>query len=118
MKDMNWKNKEKQDFLNAILSLQDKNEAQRFLRDLMTESEIEEFSKRWKAARMLNEGIPYSEIVSKTGLSSTTVARVSEWLNRGMGGYKNMLTKFDSTKLTTGHHHNPTKLGKGLSLSA
>ena len=48
---------------------------------------------------MLNQKIPYSVIEKETGLSSTTVARVSKWLNKGMGGYKLMLRK-------SGNHHN------------
>ena len=79
---------------SAILLLKNAKEAKMFLRDLLTESELIEFGNRWMAARMLDEKIPYTEIIKKTGLSSTTVARVSDWLNGGMGGYKLMLKGF------------------------
>lgn len=105
---MNWKTVENKRLVGAILSLENTAEAERFLRDLLTESEIVEFAKRLKTAEMLSENIPYSVIEKETGFSSTTVARVSKWLNSGMGGYKEILSKM--------HHHNPTKLGKGLSL--
>ena len=88
---MNWDNKTTEKLIEALLVLRTKKEARRFLRDLLTPQEIIEFGKRWQAARMLDEKRPYSEIVQKTGLSSTTVARVSQWLNRGMGGYKLMI---------------------------
>ena len=96
-----WDNKTTEELLEAICALKNKNEAKRFLRDLLTEQEIIEFSKRWQAARMLNKNVPYSEIEDKTGLSSTTIARVSRWLNQGMGGYKLMISR-----LSDAHHHN------------
>lgn len=97
------------DLIGAILLLKNSNEARKFLRDLLTESELIEFGNRWKAACMLDKKIPYTEIVKDTGLSSTTVARVSDWLNKGTGGYKFMLNKIVSKK-----HHNLSSTGKGL----
>lgn len=72
----------------AILSLEDLGEAKMFFRDLLTEREIEELAERWKAARLLAEGVPYTQIVERTGLSSTTVARVARWVKQGAGGYR------------------------------
>jgi TrpR-related protein YerC/YecD len=72
----------------AVLTLRTVSEARRFFRDLLTPTEIEEFAERWKAARMLADGVPYTRIVEKTGISSTTVARVSRWLKKGTGGYR------------------------------
>lgn len=72
----------------AVLTLRTVDEARRFFRDLLTKTEIEELAERWKAARMLADGVPYTRIVEETGISSTTVARVSRWLKKGMGGYK------------------------------
>jgi len=92
-------NKKILELADAILALKTRNEAKRFLRDLLTEKELIEFGNRWKAARMLADGIIYTEIEKETKLSSTTVARVSKWLNTGKGGYKLMLQKLN-------HHHN------------
>jgi len=100
-----WNNPKTEDLLKAILALKNIDEAKRFFRDLLTEQEIIEFGKRWQAAKMLNKKIPYSEVEKETGLSSTTIARVSKWLNKGMDGYKLMLKRL--------HHHNPSFLGKG-----
>ena len=88
-----WDNENTNDLIEALLMLQNKTEAKKFLRDLCTEHEILEFGKRWKAARMLDEKIPYTKIIETTGLSSTTVARISDWLKNGMGGYKLMFQK-------------------------
>ena len=82
----------------AILTLKDLGEARRFFRDLLTPAEIEEFARRWKAARMLADGIPYTQIVSETGLSSTTVARVSRWVKKGTGGYRLLIKRLSGAK--------------------
>ena len=100
-----WDNKETKALFSAILALQSEQEAKRFFRDLLTEAEIIEFGKRWQAAQMLDKQIPYSEIVAKTGLSSTTVARISKWLKSGMGGYKLMLARLAD-------HHSPLTLSR------
>lgn len=109
-KEVNWDSKRNNQFLNAILSLESKDEAKRFLRDLMTVAEIEEFGKRLEAARLLSRDAQYVSIIELTGLSSTTVARISKWLKGPLGGYRLMLSKLS-------HHHSPVKLEKGLSLT-
>ena len=95
-----WDNKTTEELTAAICSLKSRQEAKKFLRDLLTPQEIIEFGKRWQAARMLSKNVPYSKIEKETGLSSTTVARVSRWLNQGMGGYKLMINR-----LVNDHHH-------------
>ena len=73
-----------------------KEELASFLRDLMTESEISELSNRLRAAKMLDEKIPYATIEKETGLSSATIARVSKWLQKGKGGYRLVLDRLGS----------------------
>lgn len=90
---MSLNDKNIEDLFLTILALENLDEAKMFFRDLMTQNEIEEFSKRWKAARMLNDGVPYLTIQEETGLSSRTVARISKWLKSGMDGYKLMLKR-------------------------
>lgn len=77
----------------AILTLENLSQARNFFRDLLTEEEIAEFSRRWQAAKMLEQKIPYEKIVDETGLSSRTVARISKWLNAGTGGYRQIINK-------------------------
>ena len=103
---MNWKSKENKELVEAILSLENFDEATAFLRDLLTESEIKEFALRLKVAKMLSENVPYLTIENETGFSSTTVARVSKWLKTGMGGYTNIINKL--------HHNSLNQTGRGL----
>ncbi len=100
---MNWDNQKTENLFKAILTLKNMKEAKNFFRDLLTEQEIIEFSKRWQAAKMLSRNTPYSKIEKETGLSSTTIARVSKWLNKGMGGYKIILKRLNH------HHSSPRK---------
>ena len=104
---MNWNNQKKLQLIKAVLALKTSDETKRFLRDLMTEKEIDEFASRLKTAEMLMEKIPYSTIEKETGLSSTTVARVAKWLNGKEGGYKTIINRL--------YHHNSIQSGKGLS---
>lgn len=90
---MNWKSADNRELLKTLLALGNEKEAGNFLRDLLTEAEIREFSKRWKTAKLLDNQIPYSQIEKKTGLSSATIARVAHWLNKGKGGYRLMLDR-------------------------
>jgi TrpR-related protein YerC/YecD len=82
----------------AIQSLRDLGEARRFFRDLLTAAEIDELARRWKAARLLSQGVPYTRIVDETGLSSTTVARVSRWVKKGAGGYRLAIRRLSPKK--------------------
>jgi len=85
--------KEVKDLIEVLTSINDKREMNSFLSDLLTENELLEFSRRWQAAQLLDQGVPYTEIVEQTGLSSTTVARISKWLQDGAGGYKRALNQ-------------------------
>lgn len=92
-----WNTPKTRDLLASILRLRTQDEARRFFRDLLTAEELLEFSRRWQAAQMLDQKIPYTKIVQVTGLSSTTVARVQRWLTGKLGGYRLMLKRL-------GHH--------------
>jgi TrpR-related protein YerC/YecD len=75
----------------AFLLLKTEKECLSFLRDILSAAELSEISKRLKTAELLEAGVSYPEIISETGLSSTTVARISKWLKNGMGGYRLVL---------------------------
>jgi TrpR-related protein YerC/YecD len=78
-------------FAEVLCSITDRQAMQRFLRDVMTEKEIAEISARFEAAKMLTDGASYSEVIRRTKLSSRTVARISDWLQNGTGGYATAL---------------------------
>jgi TrpR-related protein YerC/YecD len=105
-----WIEPETVELFDALLALKTREEAARFLRDLLTSDELSEFANRWKAAQMLADNNNYKAIEGETGLSSRTIARISKWLKGGMGGYQLMLRKMHS------HHavHTMSLPGSGL----
>lgn len=112
---VDWREKKKKQLVKAVLALKSTEEAESFLRDLLTESEIEEFANRLEAASLLYKDLQYNAITEGTGLSSTTIARIAKWLNGTLGGYRLVLARLSNNSL---HHDNSSKLGKGLSLSS
>lgn len=76
------------DFLfKAILSLETEEECYRFFEDLCTLPEIKAMSQRLVVAKMLSEKRVYSEIVAKTGASTTTISRVNRAFSNDCDGY-------------------------------
>lgn len=91
--------KEMKELFAAITSLKDEQEAANFFRDLLTIAEIQEFSNRWQMVKYLTEGnMSYADIAKKLNTSTTTVTRVSHWLNHGMGGYKAVVERIYKKK--------------------
>lgn len=88
-----WKTKDAKLLFEAVLRLKSTDEIGSFFRDLMTPQEIETFAERFKVAVMLSKGVSYREVYEKTGVSTATVTRVNQWLERGMGGYKLAIAK-------------------------
>ncbi len=72
----------------AIRTLRTEDEVTRFLRDLCTRAELEALSHRWRAARLVDEGVPYLEIAERVPTSTATVTRVAQWVRHGTGGYR------------------------------
>ncbi len=84
--------KEQFDEICEVLTNMDKkNEIYSFLRDLLSQNEIIEFSNRFEVAKMLDDKISYLKIEGKTGMSSTTIARISKFLNWENLWYKNAI---------------------------
>lgn len=77
--------------LTALSKIDSKERIFEFMLDLLTEKEILEFSRRFEVAKMLDDGISYARIEKKTGMSSTTIARISKALNSENMGYRNAL---------------------------
>lgn len=77
----------------CILSLETVEECYSFFEDLCTTREVEEMSKRIRAARMLSENSVYTEVVSETGLSTATISRVNRCLKEGSDGYTTVLER-------------------------
>lgn len=86
-----WKTPKLKKLAEALTNIQTTEEMLKFLRDLCTLEELDEFSSRWQVVELLQQGMPYREIAKKAKVSTTTVTRIAHWLHHGAGGYEQAL---------------------------
>lgn len=98
-----WNSGATQQLAEALTVINNLTTMANFLRDVMTEKEIIEISSRLEAARMLQSGKTYTEIVKQTKLSSRTVARISEWMKNGCSGYAAALEQIHHIHISPAH---------------
>lgn len=80
----------------AILELKNPEECYNFFMDLCTMAELKAMEQRFEVARLLNEGMIYSDILNATGASSATISRVNRSLNDyGTGAYKELFKRLE-----------------------
>jgi TrpR-related protein YerC/YecD len=71
----------------AVLTLESPEECYAFFEDVCTVNELLSLSQRYEVARMLRDKKTYLEIADKTGASTATISRVNRSLNYGNDGY-------------------------------
>ena len=72
----------------AILTLKTVDECIAFFSDLCTVSELQAMEQRYQVAVLLDQGMIYNDILTKTGASSATISRVNRSLQYGADGYQ------------------------------
>ncbi len=87
-----WKTPSLKKLAQTLTDIDSEDLMMRFLRDLCTLEELSVLSVRWKAVKLLEKGISYRDISKQTGLSTTTIGRISHWLQHGENGYKDALS--------------------------
>jgi TrpR-related protein YerC/YecD len=93
-----WRTPETDALVDAILRLDDRDDAERFLRDLCTLGELRDMAQRWAVVRLLDEGLHYAEISKRTGASTATITRIASWLNHGEDGYRRALARLKASE--------------------
>ena len=73
--------------LDAVLTLQTKDECYAFFEDICTVNELLAIAQRYAVAKMLREKRTYLDISEATGASTATISRVNRSLNFGNDGY-------------------------------
>lgn len=81
------KSRDKDYLFKAVLQLKTIEECYNFFDDLCTIQELESISQRLHVAKLLSDGLVYSDIVQKTGASTATISRVNRSLKGGNDGY-------------------------------
>ena len=86
--------------MEAVLKLENTEDAYRFFEDICTIAEVKSMAQRIEVARLLRAGVTYQEIARETGASSATISRVNRALLYGAEGYVRVLDALDrkSTK--------------------
>lgn len=79
----------------AILSLENAEECYTFFEDICTVNELLSLSQRFEVAKMLRDHKTYLEIAEKTGASTATISRVNRSLNYGNDGYDMVFSRID-----------------------
>ena len=86
---------------DAILCLESKEECYTFFEDVCTINELLSLSQRFEVAKMLREQKTYLEIAEKTGASTATISRVNRSLNYGNDGYDLVFNRMGSLNIPT-----------------
>jgi len=83
----------------AIVSLKNSEECYAFFGDICTVNELLSLSQRYEVARMLRNHHTYLEIAEKTGASTATISRVNRSLNYGNDGYDMVFTRMKQQEI-------------------
>lgn len=87
------RSKEVDNFFDAVLALENREECCRFFEDICTINEILSISQRLEVASMLREKKSYKEIAEATGASTATISRVNRAFTYGEDGYEMIFRK-------------------------
>ena len=82
---------------DAILSLQKREECYTFFEEVCTVNELLSLSQRFEVAKMLRDQKTYLDIAEKTGASTATISRVNRSLNYGNDGYDMVFSRMQNT---------------------
>ena len=82
----------------AILTLENKEECYTFFQDVCTINVLLSLSQRYEVAKMLREKKTYLEIAEKTGASTATISRVTRSLNYGCDGYDMVFSRLEKNE--------------------
>ena len=82
--------------MEAVLKLENVEDAYRFFEDICTIAEVKSMAQRIEVARLLRAGVTYQEIARETGASSATISRVNRALLYGAEGYVRVLDALDA----------------------
>jgi TrpR-related protein YerC/YecD len=88
------------DLIDALLTLKSRAEAEAFLADICTPSEVRALSERWLVARLLDGGeLSYRDIAKEAKASTATVVRVARFLKEmPYQGYRRVLDRLEGAR--------------------
>lgn len=81
-------------FVGSLVSINNKNKAEKFISDLLTDTEKIMLAKRLSIAFLLMKNYSYSRISGMLKVSTPTIWQVKRWMNERGEGYKTILQDF------------------------
>lgn len=84
---------------NAVLKLKNKEECDKFFKDLCTMQELISIAQRLRVAKLLSDKKIYNDIVAETGASTATISRVNRTMNFGNDGYHMVFERMTAEEL-------------------
>jgi len=76
---------------DAIVGIEERQEAKDFLKNILTPGELDEIVKRLQIIKLLKKGVPQREIAKKLDVSIGTITRGSRELKYGAPGFKKII---------------------------
>ena len=86
----------------AVLCLENKEECYTFFEDVCTVNELLSLSQRFEVAKMLRDQKTYLDIAEKTGASTATISRINRCIQYGSGGYEKILNRAEKASKIKG----------------
>lgn len=81
------------EFCEVLQILKTAQDKKYFLKDLLGRGERIMLVRRFKIAKLLEQGVTYREIRETMGASYNTISRVERLLNFGRGGYRKAISR-------------------------
>ena len=93
MLDEHMNREQMEELAEAMLTLNNRDEAFLFFEDIFTIKELQAVAQRLAVARLLKKRVTYQDIAEQTGASTATISRVNRSLSYGAGGYQMVLSR-------------------------
>ncbi len=91
---MYWNLRDEERFIEAIILADNPQLLENFLKDILTEKELQTCSARLKVLCLLRDGVPYRQIQSLTKVGSATIARLSKTALNKESSFNKIIKKF------------------------
>lgn len=86
------------DFCIALSTIKKPAEAVCFVQDILSSTEARMLAKRLKIAELLLDGWSYGLIAKEIKVSSSTIAKINEWLETSGDGYRILISRLKSVR--------------------
>lgn len=101
-------------FLYEIInSLKNTEEIKKFLKDILTKSELIMLKRRWHIATLLVKGLDLRTVASKSKTSTQTVSKIKKIIEEGEGGIAMVLSRLEKGESKEKNEFFREKIGGG-----